>query len=210
MRWRGWIAFAGLVLAGCASVPGTAPAGPPNEAAWQSRRVSLMQIHDWDMQGRVGIVNGKDGGSGSMDWRQQGAMLQFDFHGPFGSGALDIHGDADALHVKSSRGDDFITTDPERDFTRLLHVPLPVLSMRYWVIGLPAPGTPFDKQVDADGHLVNLVQRGWHIDYLTYARFDGHDLPTRLVIQRDTVRIKLAIEAWHLTDSVSSPQTSAP
>ena len=201
MTWRTLLVAGGLALAGCASIPGTAPAGPPNERAWQNRQASLMQIDDWEMQGRVGIINGKDGGSGSMNWQQQGASLQFDFHGPFGAGALDIRGDGGVLHVKSSRGDDFITTDPEHDFTRLLHVPLPVLSMRYWVIGLPAPGTPFDKQVDAGGHLVNLVQRGWNVSYLSYAPFDGHDLPTRLLIQRDAVRIKLAIEAWQVTNN---------
>ncbi|MGH8400555.1 MAG: lipoprotein insertase outer membrane protein LolB [Gammaproteobacteria bacterium] len=209
MRCRALFVIFGSMLAGCASVPGTAPAGPPDEAAWQSRRTSLTQLDDWTMQGRVGMVNGKDGGSGSMDWQQHGAQLQFDFHGPFGAGALDIRGDADALHVKSSRGDDFITTDPERDFTRLMHVPLPVLSMRYWVIGLPAPDAAFDKQVDAGGRLVNLVQSGWHVSYLTYAEFGGHDLPTRLLIQRDAVRIKLAIEEWHLSQAAPDPQTAA-
>lgn len=199
-----------LMLAGCASVPGTAPVGPPNEAAWQDRRAALMQLQDWDMQGRVGIVNGNDGGSGSMYWEQQGNTLQFDFHGPFGAGALDIHGDENALHVKSSRGDDFITTDPERDFTRLLRVPLPVLSMRYWVIGLPSPDTPFEKQVDSRGHLMTLTQRGWQISYQTYASFAGHDLPTRVLIQRGEVRIKLAIEDWHVPGQTVNQPAKAP
>ncbi|HEX5339425.1 MAG TPA: lipoprotein insertase outer membrane protein LolB [Gammaproteobacteria bacterium] len=210
MRYRFLLCLGVLLLAACASVPGTAPAGPPNESAWQSRRARLTELQDWDMQGRVGIVNGKDGGSGSMNWRQQGATLQFDFHGPFGAGALNIRGDADALHVRSSRGDDFITTDPERDFTRLLRVPLPVLSMRYWVIGLPAPGETFEKQVDAEGHLANLVQRGWHISYLSYAPFNGYDMPTRVLIQRDAVRIKLAIETWRVAGPASGRQAAAP
>lgn len=199
-----------LLLAGCATVPGTAPSGRPNESAWQARQGRLLKLQDWAMQGRVGIVNGKDGGSGSMNWEQQGTQLQFDFHGPFGAGALDIRGDGDLLHVKSSRGDDFITTDPERDFTRLLRVPLPVLSMRYWVIGVPAPGVPFEKQVDASGHLVTLAQRGWQISYLTYARFDDYDLPTRVLIERGAVRIKLAIEAWRLGGESANAQNTMP
>ena len=157
-----------------------------------------MQITDWEMLGRVGMSNGSDGGSGSMDWLQHGDQLKFDFHGPFGSGALDITGDGDVLHVKSSRGDDFITTNPEHDFMRLLHVPLPVLRMRYWVIGLPAPKAAFTRQLDAKGHLVELAQLGWQVSYFTYARFNGHDLPTRLLIQRGPVRIKLAIQHWQL------------
>lgn len=199
-----------LLLAGCATVPGTAPSGRPNETAWQTRQGRLLQLQDWTMQGRVGIVNGKDGGTGSMNWEQQGTQLQFDFHGPFGAGALDIRGDGDLLHVKSSRGDDFITTDPERDFTRLLRVPLPVLSMRYWVIGVPAPDAPFEKQVDAKGHLVTLTQRGWQISYLTYAHFDDYDLPTRVLIERGPVRIKLAIEAWRLSGAPANAQNAKP
>jgi outer membrane lipoprotein LolB len=185
-----------LALYGCASVTGHAPAGPPDEAAWQLRRLRLESLTDWELHGRVGIVNGKNGGSGSMDWKQQGDILAFSFRGPFGAGSLQVQGDANTMWVRSSRGDDFITTDPERDFARRLRIPLPVLSMRYWMLGLPDPHVSFTKTVDAHGHLMTLVQQGWHVDYQDYATFEGFDLPTRLLITRDSVRIKLAVNEW--------------
>lgn len=198
MSARGLVLFGIVMLAGCASVPGTAPLGPPNEAAWQVRRAQLEKLADWELQGRVGILNGKDGGSGSMDWKQQGDILDFSFRGPFGAGALEVQGDANVLWVRSSRGDDFITTDPERDFARRLRVPLPVLSMRYWMVGIPDPHASFSHTVDDRGHLVMLTQRGWQVDYRNYARFDGYDLPTRMLLRRDRVRIKIAINDWHV------------
>ncbi len=195
-----------LILSACASVPGTAPVGPPNEAAWQSRLVQLQKLADWELQGRVGIINGKHGGSGSMDWQQHGQRLAFSFRGPFGSGSLLVQGDANAFWVRSSRGDDFVTTEPEQYFSMRLHMPLPLLSMRYWMLGLPDPGDSFTKTVDAHGHLVTLVQRGWQVDYQDYAPFDGYDLPTRLEIERDAVRIKVAINDWRLwPDGVQAP-----
>jgi len=187
-----------LILSGCASVPGRAPMGAPDEHAWQLRRMQLEKLADWELQGRVGIINGKDGGSGSMDWKQRGEDLAFSFRGPFGAGALQVQGDASALWVRSSRGDDFITTDPEQDFSQRLRVPLPVLSMRYWMLGLPDPHATFTKTVDAQGHLVTLTQRGWHVDYQDYATFDRYDLPTRLLIKRGSVQIKVAINEWQL------------
>lgn len=187
-----------LVLSGCASVPGKMPTGAPDENAWQLRRVQLEKLADWELQGRVGIINGKQGGSGSMDWKQHGDMLAFSFRGPFGVGALQVQGDAEALWVRSSRGDDFITTDPERDFSQRLRIPLPVLSMRFWMLGLPDPDAAFTKTVDSQGHLVTLTQRGWHVDYQDYATFSGYDLPTRLQIERDVVHIKVAINEWQL------------
>ncbi len=198
MSARGLVLFGIVMLAGCASVPGTAPVGPPDEAAWQVRRAQLEKLADWELQGRVGILNGKDGGSGSMDWKQQGDILDFSFRGPFGAGALEVQGDANVLWVRSSRGDDFITTDPERDFARRLRVPLPVLSMRYWMVGIPDPHASFSHTVDDRGHLVMLTQRGWQVDYRNYARFDGYDLPTRMLLRRDRVRIKIAINDWHV------------
>jgi outer membrane lipoprotein LolB len=198
-----------LIITGCASVPGTAPMGAPDEAAWQLRRMQLQQLSDWELQGRVGIINGKDGGSGSMDWKQHGQVLAFSFRGPFGAGALQVTGDANSLWVRSSRGDDFITTDPEQDFSQRLHIPLPVLSMRYWMLGLPDPNAAFIKTVDAKGLLVTLTQRGWHVDYQAYATFSGYALPVRLQIERDPVRIKVAVNEWRLQADTVQPPLSA-
>lgn len=198
MKRRLWLLASLLALAGCASVPGRAPEGPPNEAAWKTHAARIGQINGWELEGRVGIVTAKDGGSGSMDWRQDGDVMDFSFRGPFGAGALAVRGDSQALWVRSSRGDDFITTDPERDFAARLHVPLPVLSMRYWMLGLPDPGAPYAKRVDASGQLVTLDQRGWQVEYQSYAPFSGYRLPTRLLIQREAVRIKVAINRWTL------------
>ncbi|MGH8279964.1 MAG: lipoprotein insertase outer membrane protein LolB [Gammaproteobacteria bacterium] len=185
-----------LLLAGCASVPGTAPVGPPNEAAWQAHRARLAALSDWQFQGRLGIANGTDGGSGSVRWNQQGEQVTFEFRGPFGAGALEVQGNPQAYWVRSSRGDNFVTTDPESYFEYRLRVPLPVLSMRYWVLGLPDPAGGFSKRVDAKGQLVVLEQDGWRVDYQDYAVFNGYELPTRMLIQRTPVRIKLAINAW--------------
>ena len=197
-----------LILSGCASVPGRPPMGAPDENAWQLRRVQLEKLADWELQGRVGIINGKDGGSGSMDWKQCGDFLAFSFRGPFGAGALQVQGDANALWVRSSRGDDFITTDPEQDFSQRLRVPLPVLSMRYWMLGLPDPNASFTKTVDAQGHLVTLTQRGWHVDYQDYATFDHYDLPTRLSIERGSVQIKVAVNEWRLQADINQQPAS--
>jgi outer membrane lipoprotein LolB len=198
MNARGTLFVSLLVISGCASVPGTAPKGAPNEAAWLSRYARLEKLADWQLQGRVGIVNGRDSGSGSMDWKQQGDSLAFSFRGPFGAGALQVQGNSNALWVRSSRGDDFVTTDPEQDFSRRLHIPLPVLSMRYWMLGMPDPNAAYTKTVDAHGQLVSLLQRGWRVDYQDYASFNGYDLPTRLLIECATVRIKVAVNDWRL------------
>ena len=200
---------AALLLAGalcaCAGLPERVPSGAADETAWQSRSARLARLTTWEVEGRVGVVTAKDGGSGSLDWKQQGETLVFDFVGPLGSGAIHVEGDADALRVRSSRGDDFLSFDPEADFAARLNMPLPVNSMRYWLLGLPDPHASFDKQADARGELVSLMQRGWQVQYQAYTDVDGYSLPVKLSLQREAVRIKLVINAWTLGASLPAP-----
>ena len=198
-RTLGCVALASvaLLLAACSSLHGTAPAGAEDEAAWQRHQAHLAALGDWSFSGRVGFVNGKDSGSGSLDWAQRAGVTTLDFHGPLGAGAVHMEGDASALHVKTSRGDDFVTTDPEEDLGARLHQPLPVLSLRYWVLGIPDPAADFTKS-SAGSELKSLDQRGWHVEYQEYTRVQGYTLPVKLTLERDAVRIKVAVSEWSL------------
>jgi outer membrane lipoprotein LolB len=187
-----------LLLGACSTLQGRVPTGNGDEGAWQAHLAQLTTLQGWQLSGRAGFADGKDSGSGSLDWKQQGDECSLDFRGPLGAGAVHIEGDARALHVKTSRGDDFVTTDPEDDLGRRLHQPLPVFSLRYWVLGRPDPTDDFTKTTDAQGELVSLDQYGWHVEYQEYAEVDGYSLPTRLTLVRDQVRIKLAVSDWTL------------
>ncbi|HEU5399515.1 MAG TPA: lipoprotein insertase outer membrane protein LolB [Gammaproteobacteria bacterium] len=192
------LAIGALAVSACATLSGHAPMGAANEFAWQARVTTLTALDNWELSGRVGVVNGKEGGSGSLDWDQNGDELHFDFRGPLGAGAVHIEGDSAALHVRSSRGDDFVTTDPEDDFARHLHMPMPVFSMRYWMLGVPDPGAPYSKVVDTQGEPLSLSQRGWQVDYQEYADVGGRALPVRFTLSRGAVRIKVAVSQWTL------------
>ncbi len=196
-----------LLLVGCASLSGYAPQGPADESAWQARMMRLAALASWELSGSVGLINGKDGGSGSLDWKQTGAELSFDFRGPLGTGAVHIQGDAAMLHVQTSRGDDFTTTDPEEDFAEHLHMPMPVSSMRYWMLGIPDPGASYTKIADAQGEPMSLVQRDWQVEYQEYADVAGETLPIHFTLTRGNVRIKVVVSQWTLPPTVS---TAAP
>lgn len=193
--------LAASLLAACSTLRSSAPSGTEDQMAWGSHLAQLTTLTTWNFDGQVGFIEGKDSGSGSLAWSQQGDWTVLDFHGPLGAGAVHIEGDAASLHVKTSRGDDFTTADPETDLGARLHQPLPVLSLRYWVLGMPDPGADYAKTGDAHGELVALDQRGWHVEYRAYAQVDGFSLPTLLTLQRDAMRIKVAVSDWTLPGS---------
>jgi len=192
------LVVAASLLVACSTLLSTAPTGAEDEPAWVAHQAQLTTLSGWTFDGRVGVIDGKDSGSGSLTWSQQGDRSVLDFRGPLGAGAVHMEGDAAALHVKTSRGDDFTTSDPETDLGARLHQPLPILSLRYWVLGMPDPDADYTKTSDAHGELVSLEQRGWHVDYQGYAAVEGFSLPTLLVLQLGAVHIKLAVGEWTL------------
>jgi outer membrane lipoprotein LolB len=76
---------------------------------------------------------------------------------------------------------------------------LPVEYLRYWVIGIPAPGRAVIKSVDARGRLVELEQDGWRVTYPEYLGADnvaGEALPRRLVVSDPRLRIRVVVDEW--------------
>ena len=175
-----------------------------DQAAWSARQSTLAPLDVWRLDGRVAITAGRDGYSGSLSWEQDGAALDFQFKGPFGFGGLRIWGGADSLTVKTHKGETFTVTDSERDFSARLGWSLPIRSMRFWMAGIPAPDAAFEVKVDGKGRPLLLEQQGWTVTYDEYQTVGAYDLPKRLTIERDSVRIKVAAELWKFKDDGGS------
>lgn len=184
------------LLAGCATI--VHPGGSANEKAWQARRQQLAQLKDWHISGRVGVSTPRRGGSASLDWKEQGGQMTLLFSGPFGMGAVRMQGTPQEMHVRDSKGRSWVTYQPEAALESTLGWPLPIGSLRYWVLGLPAPGTGYHVSVSSRGLLSRLVQQGWQVDYAAYQKNAGLLLPQNLVVTRGTTRIKLIVSSWTL------------
>lgn len=196
------------LLGGCTTMIRDGSGG--DAAAWETRQGTLAPRDDWHLEGRVAINAGREGYSGSLSWDQQGEALDFQFTGPFGLGGLRIWGGADALTVKTHKGETFAVTDPERDFGARLGWALPIRSMRYWMAGIPAPGTAFEVELDGKGRPRVLEQQGWTVTYDEYQKGGDLDLPKRLTIERDQVRIKVVAERWTVHEGGRNSAGSGP
>ncbi|HET7371551.1 MAG TPA: lipoprotein insertase outer membrane protein LolB [Gammaproteobacteria bacterium] len=191
------VALAAL-LAGCAGAP-PKPIGKPNRAAWQQRLAKLQTLSDWRLSGRIAVVNGSHGSSGSLVWFENAPRFEMRLAGPFGIGGFRLYGTANGLFIDT--GDETrYTSDPAHFLARQLGGPLPVNSLRYWALGMPDPGSPTRQiTVDQDGLLRHLEQNGWSIDYDRFTTTQhGWTLPTRLEAHRGQVKLKLVVEDWHV------------
>jgi outer membrane lipoprotein LolB len=158
----------------------------------------LREIEEFRMEGRLALNTGRRGYSGTVSWEQNDDLLDFRFRGPFGFGGFRIHGDAERLRVKTTAGDEFLLTDPEREMTERFGWSLPVRSMRYWILGVSDPELPATEQADEEGLLESMEQGGWQVVYDGYADAEGLLLPRRLDMERGEIRIRVMTDRWEI------------
>ena len=182
------------LAAGCATVVPQAPLG--DRAA---REAELQALPAWSLDGRIAVAAGEDGFSGGFDWVQAGERADISLQGPLGGAAFAIRVDGERLTL-NARGETY-TDDEARAIIgdRIGNgTMLPVGEMRYWLIGVPAPGLDHDEARDDQWRLTELGQSGWRVRYERYAIVGLYELPTRVEMSTEGLRLRVVVADWRL------------
>ena len=181
------------ILAGCR----TAPPALPESAPWEIRRPQLQAREHFELKGRVAVATGTEGFNANLRWRQDGVRSQLTLEGPLGVGGAQITTSGDELTLVTSKGERVDSTAAHAELVARLGFDPPLDQLRYWVQGVPDPAQPSSETLDpAQQRLAALTQDGWHIDYLGYTAAGGEILPSRLTMQRESVRLRLVVDDW--------------
>jgi len=181
------------VLAGCATLR-PAPALAPAPAPWDQRMADLQHASAWQLGGRAAVALGKQGWQASLDWRQQGEASEVHLAGPLGAGALVLKLTPAGLSLNGAppSGDQMAQLQERLGFA------LPIDELRYWLLGVPAPGSAFELTRNSQDRALNLAQEGWSVEYDRYMPNGKDVLPTRLVLRREDARVRIAVDHWVL------------
>jgi outer membrane lipoprotein LolB len=195
-RLRILCAGAALLLAGCFNnvQPGLAGNSEQAQQAWEARRAALQRLHAFTLQGRL-AETGLVSFGGTLSWMQDGESFQARFFGPLGVGAVAISGTPQEMEVRSKDGSTR-TRDPEAFMQQQFGWSLPLRGLRYWVLGLPAPGGETQLKLDESGRILALKQDGWELDYAEYQDVDGLGLPKKFTIGDSDRGFKVFVDQW--------------
>lgn len=187
MNRLAWAALVGLALAGCA-----APPRPPEGAA----SPDPAALGRWTASGRMAVAAGNDGGSGSFDWAQDGATARLDLRGPLGSGAVRLVVTPEALSLADGSGRVLDADLATADLRVRLGADLPWGHLRYWLLGLPAPGAEATVRDQGQAPWRIIEQAGWRLAYDSFAVVEGLNLPRRFSVEQGEVRVRVVIDEW--------------
>jgi len=192
-----WLPIAFLLLAGCAG-PAVVPVASP-ERTWQARQALLAGLSDWSLAGRLGISDEETAWQLKLFWRQRAGRFDIDLAGPFGAGAVKLHGDGQHVVLRDGEGHRWQARDAQQLLWQHTGIRMPVDGLAWWIRGLPTPRQDRRKLVlDAAGRIAELTEDGWRIRFQEYMVVDGLELPRNLLIYRDDVEVRVVVDRWRL------------
>jgi len=187
-----------LFLAACSSVPEVKPGPAERSVLYESRFKELSGIDQWSLIGRLAVNDGKDGGSGHINWKLHGETSSMDFHGALGRGAWRLDANGDGAVLELADGEVHRAPTLGQLVEQKLGWEFPVEALAWWVRACTAPGGWERRDIDEFGRLRGLSQFGWEIEYGNYRDVEGVFMPLKLTARRDSYSVKLAIRNWFL------------
>lgn len=191
--------FAGLVLfglSGCATAP---QVGLMPQFDWPERQLQLAQLQRWSFSGRLAIRDADDKSwSASLRWQQDGDSYDIQLSAAFGQGAARLFGHDGYAVIEMAEHSALTANSAEALMQQQLGWHMPVQGLKYWLLGMPEPGSVSQHAFNKVGRLESLQQSGWQVRYRDYLDVDGFELPRKLELENPKLRARLVIDRWQL------------
>ncbi|HED16622.1 MAG TPA: outer membrane lipoprotein LolB [Gammaproteobacteria bacterium] len=199
-RPRVWLACGGLTLSLLlgACTPPPKPQTVP-ALSWQQRQARLQLLNKWTFSGRLAVSVKDEGWQASLDWRQDHRHYLLRILAPLGMGGVELRGDVNGVILTFDGDQPPLHAERAENLLQAMYGwSIPVDQLRYWLVGVPAPGTQASVQLDMANRLLEMKVGPWQVSYQRYGHYSGYELPEKLTIKRPGYRLRLVISEWQI------------
>ncbi len=165
---------------------------------WSERLAVLEAMGPWTFQGRIAVKDGADSWSVKLNWAQANDQFDIRIIAPFGQGAAHLYGNNELAVIDVPERPSMSAVSAEVLLLHNVGWAVPLEGLRYWLAGRPDPALAMSAQWDELGRLNQLTQSGWYIKYRRYVNVAGVDLPRKIEMVNDQLRVKFIIDRWQL------------
>lgn len=196
--WKGAVVGASLLLAACVQQPVRRAPDAALLQAQAAREAALATQPDWSLSGRIAISDGRDGGSGRIDWTQHGHDFDIRLSAPVTRQSWRMVREGDHVRLEGLDGGTREGEDAQALLQQTLGWVVPVDALAAWVRGMRADPANAQIQFDADGAPALLTEQGWSVDYRAWDRGTTPlPLPQKVFASDGKDRVRLLVDHWN-------------
>jgi len=185
-----------VLLAACGGRQAVRPVAPSADllARQDARERVLSERMDWRLGGRLGVSDGHDSGSGSLEWLQRGDEFRFSVHAPVTGKTWTLSGTPQHAVLQGLR-EQALEGNPAELLARELGWQVPMAELTRWARGMRA--SPQGRiTFDAAGLPATIDEAGWHVQYQDYDAALDPPLPGKVFASKGDYKVRLAIRDW--------------
>ncbi|HEY2347045.1 MAG TPA: lipoprotein insertase outer membrane protein LolB [Xanthomonadaceae bacterium] len=196
MSWRRLAALAAaLALAACVQQPVRRAPDAGLLKAQADREAALAAHPDWSLSGRIAISDGRDGGSGHIDWIQHGSDFDIRLSAPVTRQSWRMVRENGHVRLEGLDGGTHEGDDAQELLQSTLGWIVPVDALAAWARGVRA--RPDDGlQFGADGLPSLLSENGWTVEYRAWDASGANPLPQKVFASQGEDRVRLSVDHW--------------
>ena len=161
-----------------------------------AREHAMAHTDHWTLEGRLGVSDGHDGGSGGFTWTQDGDNYRFVFRAPITGRSFELSGGGAGALLEGLDGGPLQGADAETLMRRALGWEVPLHDLRAWVLGLRADSGPAQLSFGDNQLPSQLRQDGWTVEYRAWDVTRQPPLPTTIFAAQPPYKVRLSVESW--------------
>jgi outer membrane lipoprotein LolB len=192
--------LASLVLTACAiNNPPQGPGKSPDSPQWRQHQQDVRNLNQFQTRGAFAYLSDEQKVYARFFWQQTGQdRYRLLLTNPLGSTELSLTAQPGSVQLIDNKGQTYNATDAEEMIGRLTGMPIPLNSLRQWIIGLPGDATDYSLDDQYRLRELNYTQNGktWHVTYSGYTNDTKPTLPSNMELNNGSQRIKLKMDNW--------------
>lgn len=191
--------LASLVLTACSLHTLQGPGKSPDSPQWRQHQQAVRSLNQFQTRGAFAYLSDEQKVYARFFWQQTGQdRYRLLLTNPLGSTELSLTAQPGSVQLIDNKGQTYTATDAEEMIGRLTGMPIPLNSLRQWIIGLPGDATDYSLDDRYRLRELNYTQNGktWHVTYGGYTSDTQPALPSNVELNNGAQRIKLKMDNW--------------
>ena len=190
--------LASLVLTACVTTTPQGPGKSPDSPQWREHQQEIRKLNQYQTRGAFAYLSDEQKVYARFFWQQTGQdRYRLLLTNPLGSTELSLTAQPGSAQLVDNQGKTYTAEDGEEMIGKLTGMPIPLNSLRQWILGLPGDATDYTLDDQYRLREVNYTQNGktWKVVYGGY-NDQKPALPANMELTEGSQRIKLKMDNW--------------